>query len=147
MRIRDRIRELRRVPAGELLPHAKNWRRHPPAQAAALRGLLKELGYAAALIARETAEGKLELIDGHLRAETTPDSVVPVLVVDLSEAEADKLLLTLDSLTGMAEADASRVAELLSTVGTDNEAVAGLLERIAVTAGCHGLYIRRCSRA
>jgi DNA modification methylase len=139
MRIRDRIRELRRVPAGELLPHAKNWRRHPPAQAAALRGLLKELGYAAALIARETAEGKLELIDGHLRAETTPDSVVPVLVVDLSEAEADKLLLTLDSLTGMAGADASRVAELLSTVGTDNEAVAGLLERIAVTAGCHGL--------
>jgi len=37
----------------------------------------------------------------------------------------------------MAEADASRVAELLSTVGTDNEAVAGLLERIAVTAGCN----------
>ena|SRR5258705_2413805 len=74
MRIRDRIREPRRVPAGELLPHAKNWRRHPPAQAAALRGLLKELGYAAALIARETAEGKLELIDGHLRAETTPDA-------------------------------------------------------------------------
>jgi len=36
--------------------------------------------YAAALIARETADGKLELIDGHLRAETTPDTVVPVLV-------------------------------------------------------------------
>jgi DNA modification methylase len=64
---------------------------------------------------------------------------VPVLVVDLSEAEADKLLLTLDPLAGMAEADATRVAELLSTVGTDSEAVAGLLERIAVTAGCHGL--------
>src|SRR5258708_29105403 len=95
MRIRDRVRELRRVPAAELLPHARNWRRHPPAQAAALRGLLNDLGYAAALIARETADGKLELIDGHLRAETTPDTVAPVLLLDLSEAEAERLLLTL----------------------------------------------------
>src|SRR5258708_26305940 len=103
MRIRDRVRDLRRVRAGDLLPHAKNWRRHPPpAQAAALRGLLKELGYAAALIARETADGNLQLIDGHLRAETTPDTIVPVLVVDLSGAEAEKLLLTLDPLTGVA---------------------------------------------
>jgi DNA modification methylase len=135
-KIRDRVRELRRVRAADLLPHAKNWRKHPPAQAAALRGLLNEIGYADALIARETGEGRLQLIDGHLRAETTPDTMVPVLVVDLSDAEADKLLLTLDPLAGMAEADATRVAELLSTVGTDNEAVAALLERIAVTAGC-----------
>jgi DNA modification methylase len=67
--------------------------------------------------------------------------MVPVLVVDLSEAEADKLLLTLDPLAAMAEADATRVAELLSTLGTESEAVAALLERIAVTAGCHGLTL------
>ena len=64
--------------------------------------------------------------------------MVPVLVVDLSEAEAEKLLLTLDPLAGMAEADATRVAELLSTVGTENEAVQALLERIAASAGCTG---------
>ena len=29
--VRDRIRELRRVPARELLPNLKNWRRHPKA--------------------------------------------------------------------------------------------------------------------
>ena len=40
------------------------------------------------------------LVDGHLRAETTPDAIVPVLVLDVDEAEADKILLTLDPLAG-----------------------------------------------
>ncbi|KKK79102.1 hypothetical protein LCGC14_2836880, partial [marine sediment metagenome] len=63
---RDRVRELRRVPASELLANPRNWRRHPGAQVAALRGVLAEIGFADAMIARETPEG-LELIDGHLR--------------------------------------------------------------------------------
>ena len=46
IQIRDRIKELRRVRAKELLPNPKNWRRHPKAQAEALRGLLAEVGYA-----------------------------------------------------------------------------------------------------
>jgi hypothetical protein len=29
MNIRDRIKELRRVRAGDLRPHPKNWRKHP----------------------------------------------------------------------------------------------------------------------
>jgi hypothetical protein len=45
MRIRDRIKELRRVSAKELLPNPKNWRVHPPAQKDALQGLLAGLGY------------------------------------------------------------------------------------------------------
>jgi hypothetical protein len=39
--IRDRIVELRRVAARELVPNPKNWRRHPARQAAALRGALE----------------------------------------------------------------------------------------------------------
>src|SRR6202050_4263120 len=93
IRIQDRIRELRRVRARELLPNPKNWRRHPKAQAEALRGLLGEIGYADALLVCEQADGSLRLVDGHLRAETTPDTVVPVLLLDLSDDEADKLLL------------------------------------------------------
>ena len=71
--IRDRIKELRRVSAGELVPKLRNWRRHPARQAAALRGLLEEIGYADALLARQLPDGHLMLIEGHLRAETTPD--------------------------------------------------------------------------
>ncbi len=129
--IRDRIVGLRRVPAKELIPNPKNWRRHPKAQVDALRGVLREVGYADALLARELSDGRLMLIDGHLRAETTPDAVVPVLVLDVSEAEADKILLTLDPLAAMAEADSDRIKTLLETVRSDDSAVQELLRRTA----------------
>ena len=130
MQIRDRIKELRRVPASELLPNPKNWRTHPVAQQDALRGVLAEVGYADALIARETPEG-LMLVDGHLRAETTPDSSVPVLVLDIDEAEADLMLATLDPLAAMAGRDEERLTELLSTVSSDNDTVNALLQTLA----------------
>src|SRR5262249_61023984 len=101
---RDRLPELRRVPASQLRPNTKNWRSHPPAQRDALQGLLAELGYCDAVLARELPDGTLELIDGLLRCATTPDTAVPVLVLDVTEQEADKLLLTLDPLAGLAEA-------------------------------------------
>jgi DNA modification methylase len=129
--IRDRIKELRRVQARELLPHPKNWRKHPQAQVAALRGLLDEIGYADALLARELPDGRLMLIDGHLRKETTPDAQVPVLVLDVSEAEAEKILLTLDPLAAMAESDSERIKALLATVQTNSGAVQDLLKRTA----------------
>jgi len=116
MPIRDRIRELRRVPARELQPNPRNWRMHPAAQRDALRGLLAEVGYAGALLARELEDGSLQLIDGHLRAETTPDAIVPVLVLDVSAAEADKILLTHDSVAALAEPDHEQLAALLADV-------------------------------
>jgi hypothetical protein len=143
MMIRDRVRELRRVKACELLPNPKNWRTHPHAQAAALRDLLGEIGYADALLARETATGQLELIDGHLRAETTPNAEVPVLVLDLTEAEADKVLLSHDPLGAMAQADSKRVEQLLSSVRTDSEAVVALFERVAGEAAAQALNQRQ----
>ncbi len=124
--IRDRIVGLRRVRADKLLPNPKNWRRHPKAQGEALKGLLREIGYADALLARETPEG-LMLIDGHLRAETTPKTKVPVLVLDLDEAEADKLLLTLDPLAAMAEMDGAATQALLEGVQTESDGVRAML--------------------
>src|SRR6516165_1845933 len=46
MKIRDRIRELRRVRARDLVSNPRNWRVHPKAQGRALRALLSEIGYA-----------------------------------------------------------------------------------------------------
>ena len=40
MKIRDRIKELRRVKASQLRPNPKNWRTHPQAQRDVLCGLL-----------------------------------------------------------------------------------------------------------
>lgn len=130
MQIRDRIRELRRVKAAQLRPHPKNWRKHPQAQQDALRGILAEIGYADALLARELADGSLQLIDGHLRAETTPDMEVPVLVVDLDDQEAAKLLALHDPLAALAETDETLLADLLSQVQTESEAVQAVLDQM-----------------
>jgi ParB-like chromosome segregation protein Spo0J len=127
MRIRDRIKELRRVSASLLKPHPKNWRTHPQQQQDAMRGVLAEIGYADALLARELDDGTLQLIDGHLRAETTPEMEVPVLILDLDDAEADKLLALHDPLAALAGADTGVLAELLEDVETDNEALDKLL--------------------
>ena len=130
MKIRDRIKELRRVRADRLRPHPNNWRVHPKGQQDALRGLLAEVGYADALLARELPDGTLQLIDGHLRAETTPEAEVPVLILDLDDREAAKLLALHDPLAGLAEADGDVLAELLDRVETENQAVRNLLDDI-----------------
>lgn len=135
MKLRDRIIELRRVRAGDLLPNPRNWRTHPKSQQDALRGVPAEVGIADALIARETPAG-LMLLDGHLRAEDSPDTLWPVLVLDVNEAEADKLLATFDPLSAMAEADTAKLDELLREVETGSEALAAMLDELAKDAGC-----------
>jgi hypothetical protein len=131
MQIRDRVKELRRIRAADLRPNPRNWRTHPSAQQDALRGLLAEVGYADALLVRELPDGGLMLVDGHLRAETTPDAVVPVLVLDVDEAEGDKILLTLDPLAAMATTSDEKLRELLADVQTENAAVRSLLDQLA----------------
>jgi hypothetical protein len=130
MDIRDRVKELRRVPARELRPNPKNWRTHPPRQQDALRGILAEVGYADALLAREMPEGSLQLVDGHLRAETTPDMSVPVLVLDLNDEEAAKLLAALDPLAGLATVDQEKLGELLSGISTSSEGLRALFDEL-----------------
>ena len=135
MHVRDRVKELRRVKAADLEPSPKNWRTHPEKQKNALRGALAEIGFADAVLARELEDGSLQLIDGHLRAETLPDMEIPVLVLDLDEAEADKLLLTLDPLAALAQADSAKLDALLREVQTSNEDLAGMLTGMAEQAG------------
>ena len=131
---RSRIKELRHVRAAELLENPKNWRRHPQFQVDALRGALDRIGYADALIAREV-DGKLMLLDGHLRAATTPDAVVPVLVVDLDDAEADFLLATLDPLAALARTDGELLKQLTDSIELENAALERMLNASLKEAG------------
>ena len=133
MEVRNRVKELRNIKSSELIPNPKNWRVHPPAQRDALEGVLEEIGIADALLARETPEG-LMLIDGHLRQETLPDETVPVLILDIDEDEADKMLLTLDPLASMATRDEAQLTELLALVDTDNDAIKQMLRALSDNA-------------
>jgi ParB-like chromosome segregation protein Spo0J len=135
MKIRNRIRELRTVRAGDLVPNPRNWRTHPQAQQDALRGILAEIGYADALLARELPDGALMLVDGHLRAETTPDAMVPVLILDINEDEANKLLLLLDPLAAMAEANKEALGQLLLENQSENAAMQAMLDGLAAENG------------
>lgn len=137
MKIRDRIVEFRRVPAGELQPNPRNWRMHPKAQQDALRGVLAEIGYAGAALAFKTPEGGLMLIDGHLRAETTPDAMIPTLVTDLTREEADLLLASYDPIGAMAESNAAKLDELLKDVSTGSEALQEMLADLAKDSGLY----------
>ena len=109
----NRIKELRYVKASELAPDPRNPRRHPAAQRAALQSMLVDVGIADAVIARDTPDG-LVLVDGHLRADLDPDQLLPVLVTDLDEVEAGKVLATLDPLSAMADVDNDALARLIA---------------------------------
>lgn len=119
--IRDRIKELRRVPAGKLRANVKNWRLHPEGQKSAMRAMLEDVGFVGALLAREV-NGELELLDGHLRADIASDVEVPVLIVDVNDQEADKVLATFDPLSGMALVNTDALGALLGTVELDDHA-------------------------
>ncbi len=134
MKLRDRIKELRRVKASDILPNPANWRTHPKAQQDAMRGILAEVGIADALLVRETPAG-LQLIDGHLRADVAPDSEWPVLVLDVDDKEAAKLLATVDPLAAMAETDPEKLAELLRQIDIDSEALQQMLAELGDEAG------------
>lgn len=136
MKIRDRIVELVRVKPEDLVECPWNWRVHSKNQQEVLRGLLGEVGIANAVLTRRLKNGKLMLIDGHLRKKEfagRPEQKVPTLVLDVSEKEAKKLLASLDPLAGMAETDAKALRKLLREVETGSKELAGLFTNLAKT--------------
>ena len=72
----------------------------------------------------------LKLIDGHLRQSLDPDQEIPVLVLDVTPKEADKLLATLDPLAAMAETNREAAASLLQSIDCNNAELSSLLADI-----------------
>ena len=127
--MKDRIKSLKRIPASKLIPHPLNHRTHPDHQKRVLQGLLDDVGWADAVIVRETPEG-YQILDGHLRSEMTTGKI-PCLVVDLSDDEANLLLATHDHIAGMAGTDQSKLDDLLSELSSKNDDVQSLLDELA----------------
>ena len=135
MALRNRITELRLVPARDIHGAPWNWRTHPEAQRAAIVGSLEELGFYDPLKVFDR-EGVLTLIDGHARQEIIsdrigPETLVPVVVVDFTDAEAKLATLTHDPIAAQAEADAAKRDALLAEVETESRALLELLESMA----------------
>jgi hypothetical protein len=136
--LKNRIVAHRRVRAAELRPHPRNPRTHSPAQRAALNAILAEVGLARSVLAYVAdadkplgAAAPLTLIDGHLRQEELRGAEVEVEVLDVSDAEADKLLLTLDPLTQLAGYDEEVLDWLRESVQTESNDLAALWASLA----------------
>jgi hypothetical protein len=100
--VRNRIKCHRQVRAGDLVANEWNFRAHPEDQKTALAAIYREVGFARSLLAFELPDGRLKLIDGHLRRDLDPDMQVDVEIIDVTEEEAKKLLLTIDPLAALA---------------------------------------------
>tara|TARA_B100001741_G_scaffold237233_1_gene198196 strand:+ start:226 stop:828 length:603 start_codon:yes stop_codon:yes gene_type:complete len=133
MAIRNRVLGLTYVTKELLKPNPRNWRTHPDFQKTALRQILSEVGVADACIARKLPDGSLELIDGHMRREES-EGKIPVLVLDVTEQEADKLLVSLDPLSELAESDETLLRDLMKTTKVDNKTLRDFIKSSAPDA-------------
>ncbi len=123
--IRNRIKAHRRVRAGDLVPHELNFRLHPDVQRAALLALYEEVGFARSLLAYEMPDGRLKLLDGHLRRDLDPDMEVDVEILDVNDDEARALLLSIDPLAALAQTQEQlrdRLMELTPVSNADLQA-------------------------
>lgn len=131
--IRNRVVEMRPVRAGDLSDHLGNWRVHPLYQKRALEGRLRQTGITDALKAYHSprAGGALVLIDGHLRKADDPDTVWPVLILDLTDEEADDELAFHAPMASWAETNPLALQALIDRAITANEAAADARDRLA----------------
>src|SRR2546423_665414 len=132
--MRNRIIDHIQIRAGDLVPHPLNYRRHPQEQRQALVDSLEEIGLARSLLGYRRTDGKVQLIDGHLRAELDPNQELPVEIVDVNDAGARRFLLTLDPLAALAEIDAETHARLRELTATRSDALARLWESQSANA-------------
>lgn len=132
---RNRIIGQGEVLPSSLKPSPWNWRQHPALQKDAMAGALRELGWIQQIVVNQRTG---HLVDGHLRLALALDAhepTVPVLYVDLSEAEEKLALVSLDPLAALAQADQAKLAGLLAQVQSGDAAVQQMLAQLAVQEG------------
>jgi hypothetical protein len=117
--------------ASQFMANPANPRIHPAEQRAAVKDSLDALGWVKPVIELQSGY----LLDGHERVwqalSQGDDTPVPYMVVDLTEAEADEALLTLDFMTAMAKFDRSVTLKLMEQVKMDRPVLQKLIATMA----------------
>jgi len=111
----------------QLLANPANFRVHPGDQAQALAGALGTLGWVTRVVVNKRTG---HVVDGHLRVKLAMqrgEASVPVTYVDLSEAEEQLALATLDPISAMAGTDKELLATLLDGLEVEDAALAEFL--------------------
>jgi len=156
--LRNRIVGHRKIKASELKHHPLNWREHPKGQQQVLQAIIKEVGFARSLLCyvsetdkelylgpdhtattpdaklpllTQRPEPPLTLIDGHLRANLNPDEILDVEVLDVTDDEARKLLLTLDPLVELAKPNQEMLRNLNAITTTEEKYLSDLWNKVS----------------
>ena len=119
----------------QLLANPKNWRIHPKAQQDALAGVLDDVGWVDEVKVNQRSGF---VVDGHLRvalAISRGEPSVPVMYLDLDEAEEAEALATFDPIAAMAVADKEQLDSLLRDVQSGDAAVRAMLAGLAKASG------------
>lgn len=124
--------ELKWIPVGQLDENPNNWRLHPKDQLEGLEAVLSEIGWVGALIYNTRTK---RLIDGHARRakveeQLGKETAVPVLCVDIDEADELKALATYDPIGAMAIADQGKLNKLLESTAATSGGLNKLLDEI-----------------
>lgn len=115
----------------QLLANPHNWRIHPKAQQQALESVLDDVGWVQDVIVNQRTG---HVVDGHLRvslAISREEPTIPVVYVDLNEAEERLVLASLDPLAGMAVTDNEKLAEVISEINIPSEDLEIVLKSLA----------------
>lgn len=123
----------------QLLANPKNWRIHTTFQQDSVKAVLEKVGWVQKIIVNQRTNF---VVDGHLRvmlALRNDQERVPVTYVDLSDAEEDLVLASLDPITGLAVPDQEKLTELMRDVRAagweDTPELKALLEGISIRTG------------
>lgn len=115
----------------QLLANPANWRVHPQHQMQALEGVLDQVGWVQRVIVNRTTG---HVVDGHARvalALRREEPAVPVLYVELTEAEERLILASLDPLAALAVTDQDMLDSLLRDVEAEGDALGEFLAGLA----------------
>ncbi len=130
-----RIKSIEWLTSDQLVANENNFRLHPMEQRQRLRAAFKEIGWTGVLVGRKRPDGKVELIDGHLRKDELPAGVkVPVAITDLSDDEAKKSLLTFDQIGREAEIDSALLSDLAGKIEFDSHDLQALSDDLLTLA-------------
>lgn len=113
---------------GQLLANPLNWRVHPKEQVDALEGLLKQVGWVQRVIVNKRTG---YVVDGHARvalALRRDEPTLPVVYVDLSEAEERLVLAAIDPIGGMAGTDQELLDQVLDGITAEDAGLQALLD-------------------
>lgn len=137
--VKNRVVEVKRVRFADVANHPLNPKFHPDNQRLAFRGSVREVGFTSVPVAYVNEAGVLTWCDGHLRGSELADYVGDVAILDISDAEAAKILAYQDPIAALAELDKEKLDVLLRQVNSDNEAIQQMLASMAAEAG---LYVK-----